>query len=92
MSAPIRPEYLMPELNNTPNLIKIDGTPIESNYKKDCIREEFGSSIGISFITSEGIKKMEPGKTYDKNINELCQHCGYPKNSPHKLIVTCTCN
>lgn len=32
--------------------------------------EEFGCSYPLSFITSEGIKRMEPGKSYDKDLNE----------------------
>jgi len=32
---------------------------------------EFGCSTPIRFNTSEGIKRMEPGKPYDENLNEI---------------------
>lgn len=35
------------------------------------IKSEYGTATGISFITSKGIKKMEPGKSYDENIDEI---------------------
>jgi uncharacterized Zn finger protein len=34
-------------------------------------QEEFGCSIPISFNTSSGKKRMEPGKMYDKDLNEI---------------------
>lgn len=60
--------------------------------------EEFGCSSTIRFNTSKGIKTIYPGKSYDKNLDEInkickyCGYCGYPKLSPHKLIFTCSCN
>jgi hypothetical protein len=32
---------------------------------------ELGTCSGIRFMTSEGEKRMEPGKRYDQNLNEL---------------------
>ncbi len=32
---------------------------------------ELGTCTGIRFITSEGEKRMEPGKRYDQKLNEL---------------------
>lgn len=32
---------------------------------------EFGCSIPITFVTSEGLKTMQPGKSYDENLNEI---------------------
>jgi hypothetical protein len=32
---------------------------------------EIGSDVGIRFLTSEGIKHIEPGKRYDQNLNEI---------------------
>lgn len=31
---------------------------------------EFGTATGISFLTSCGVKKLEPGKSYDENLDE----------------------
>lgn len=36
----------------------------------DEIIEEWGTDTGISFITSNGKKHMEPGKIYNRNLNE----------------------
>lgn len=38
---------------------------------KEELYEEFGCSIPVSFMTSEGVKTMFPGKSYDKNLNEI---------------------
>ena len=35
------------------------------------IFEEFGCSSPIRFNTSKGVKIMEPGKSYDKDLNEI---------------------
>lgn len=43
----------------------------DSSKREDFYHEEFGSTTGIRFNTSEGIKKLEPGKVYDRNINEI---------------------
>ncbi len=43
----------------------------ERSKREDSYSVEFGSDTGISFLTSEGIKKLEPGKKYDKNLNEI---------------------
>jgi len=61
------------------NIENIEGT---ENLK--CLRElpemskpeeshfvEFGTSTGISFMTSAGKKKMEAGKKYDQELNEI---------------------
>ena len=32
---------------------------------------EFGCSSPISFLTSNGVKTMQPGKMYDKDLNEI---------------------
>ena len=32
---------------------------------------EFGCSIPIRFNTSEGVKRIEPGKKYDQYLNEI---------------------
>ena len=32
---------------------------------------EFGCSFPIRFNTSKGVKRMEPGKIYDQNLNEI---------------------
>lgn len=34
------------------------------------IYQEFGCSIPIRFQTSDGIKTMQPGKSYDEDLNE----------------------
>jgi hypothetical protein len=41
-------------------------SPEDSN-----LHSEWGCSFPILFNTSEGIKKMEPGKRYDDNLNEI---------------------
>jgi len=38
---------------------------------KRLVYEEYGTDTGISFCTSEGIKTMEAGKLYDKDLNEI---------------------
>lgn len=43
--------------------------PFTDSYKP--LYEEFGCSSPCSFFTSEGLKRMEPGKSYDKNLNEI---------------------
>ena len=30
---------------------------------------DYGSNITINFLTKDGLKKMEPGQTYDQNLN-----------------------
>ncbi len=35
------------------------------------LKAEFGCAVPISFMTTEGIKRMEPGKSYDENFNEI---------------------
>ena len=32
---------------------------------------DWACSYPINFITSKGVKKLEPGKSYDKNLNEV---------------------
>lgn len=32
---------------------------------------EMGSSANINFLTTDGIKSMEPGKSYDQNLDEI---------------------
>ena len=39
--------------------------------EKPVLYEEYGTATGISFCTSEGIKTMEAGKLYDKDLNEI---------------------
>ena len=41
--------------------------------KEGEIYEEFGCSSPISFMTSKGIKRMEPGKIYNFNLDEINQ-------------------
>jgi hypothetical protein len=41
-------------------------TPEDSYYYS-----EFGCSIPTLFNTSHGIKRMEPGKRYDQDLNEI---------------------
>lgn len=33
----------------------------------------FGTDTGISFYTSQGIKKLQPEKIYDKDLNEITE-------------------
>lgn len=35
------------------------------------VYEEWGSDCGCSFLTSGGIKTVEQGKIYDKNLDEI---------------------
>lgn len=41
----------------------------EDQYEE--FREEFGCSVPIQFITVNGIKRIEQGKSYDENLNEI---------------------
>jgi len=41
-------------------------SPEDSN-----LHSEFGCSFPLRFNTCEGIKIMEPGKVYDRNLNEI---------------------
>lgn len=41
------------------------------NYNKKYVYEEYGTATGVRFCTSEGIKTMEAGKLYDKDLNEI---------------------
>lgn len=50
-------------------LIKKDVQPERLNPEELYI--EFGCSMPIRFNTSEGIKRIEPGKVYDSNLNEI---------------------
>jgi len=43
-------------------IVKGDYTPIY---------EEFGTLTGLRFMTSDGIKRMETGKSYDRDLDEL---------------------
>lgn len=38
---------------------------------QEITHEEFGCSSPFRFFTSEGIKTMQPGKTYDRELNEI---------------------
>lgn len=42
-----------------------------NNVDNESIYCEFGCSSPISFFTSEGIKTIMPGKSYDKELNEI---------------------
>jgi hypothetical protein len=46
-----------------------NGTQYDLNEPK--IEAEYGCSTPIRFNTSKGVKKMEPGKSYDENLNEI---------------------
>ncbi len=37
---------------------------------------ELGTSTGVSFMTSEGIKRLKPGVSYDENLDEMEQKEG----------------
>lgn len=55
---------------------------------------EFGCSSPISFITSQGIKTMHPGKKYDENLNEISEnkHCSCVNFYNTGDVVTCNCD
>ncbi len=42
-----------------------------SAQKPKILFTEFGCSSPISFLTPVGVKRMEPGKSYDENLNEI---------------------
>ncbi len=50
-----------------------DAIPWEklSKLKEGETFSEFGCSLPISFLTSNGVKTMQPGKMYDKDLNEI---------------------
>jgi len=39
--------------------------------EKPVLQEEFGCSRNTRFFTKDGIKTMEAGKLYDKDLNEI---------------------
>jgi hypothetical protein len=43
----------------------------ERSKREDSFFVELGSDIGLSFNTSQGIKRLAPGKSYDQNLDEL---------------------
>ncbi len=43
----------------------------ERSKREDSYFVEFGCSVPIAFNTSEGRKVMQPGKSYDQNLNEI---------------------
>lgn len=61
-------EYLL--TGNTPREFECPNCR-ERSKREDSNFMEFGTSTGISFITSKGIKEMEPGKSYDQNLDEI---------------------
>ena len=46
----------------------IDGISQEIRHR---LVSYLGTSTGVCFMTSKGIKRMEPGKRYDRNLNEI---------------------
>lgn len=43
----------------------------ERSKREDSYLVEFGTDTGISFITQEGIKTLNPDTRYDKDLNEI---------------------
>jgi len=62
-------EYLNKPLKNDGYKLLIQ--PERLNPEDSNIYSEFGCSIPVNFITSKGIKRLEPGKRYDTNLNEI---------------------
>ena len=44
---------------------------IEDDSQQEPLHEEFGCFFPLRFNTSEGRKTMQPGKLYDRNLNEI---------------------
>lgn len=67
----VRNNKYMCELCAYPCLTLEDKKKLLSHPIPESIISEFGCSQPISFNTSEGIKTMMPGKSYDQNLNEI---------------------
>ena len=51
--------------------VHLPNQPDSSKREDSYVYSEFGTSLAVSFITSEGIKTIVPGKRYDINLNEI---------------------